>query len=62
MLEAAACKEGGALLVPLIDNLLGGLHTMVRQINEVIKLAYIVGFDLKFVSMFMIFEISFPFL
>ncbi|XP_067055526.1 maestro heat-like repeat-containing protein family member 1 [Acropora muricata] len=34
VLEAAACKEGGALLVPLIDNLLGGLHTMACNLPD----------------------------
>ena len=27
----ASCKDGGAILNPLIDNLLGGLHNMVKS-------------------------------
>ena len=27
----ASCKDGGGILSPLIDNLLGGLHSMVRS-------------------------------
>ena len=30
MVLEASCRDGGEILLPLVDNLLGGLHSMVR--------------------------------
>ena len=30
MVLEASCKDGGAIMFSLVDNLLGGLHSMVR--------------------------------
>ena len=30
MVLKASCKDGGEILLPLVENLLGGLHSMVN--------------------------------